>query len=723
MTTLPSAPHDPDAIIPEPLANQLSTEHGAHRPPGNGGSQHLYEALRLASEAQHQLELALWASGESIWEWEAASDAVTIRTFIVANHPPDIVVLNSQDCFARVEADDLEQARLAWSMHVLGNADAVDISVRACMDGNTRWLRIRGQAVSRSDEGRALRMVGTVKDITRYREAEESLRLMASAFASSRDAMLVLTEQWQIIEANGAFTDLIKLKLHQLVGESLSRFVDLPDIMLRRLQRLGHAQAESLLQLTHEQQLPVEISISSFASSNGSAPYLIATLRDIRERKQAVKALERMARQDALTQLPNRNAFQEELEQRLPHASEYNPLAVLFIDLDGFKRINDSLGHEAGDELLQIVAGRLLTMLSPADTLARWGGDEFVAMLGDTASMRQLEELTARLLEAMRMPVSVRGHQVSVSASIGIALAPQDGYDSGTLLRHADSAMYAAKQSGRDRVDRYRPELDSDTLSRIKLTSLLRQAAERSQLTFVAQPKVKADGRVVGCELLVRWTTKEFGAVSPVSFIPIAEETGIILTIGHQAIREAALLARQLQQTGQQISVAINLSPLQIRDPQLEQVLLSACREADISPMCIQIELTESAFLDSKQVTGLLLHTLKSHGFVLALDDFGTGYSSLSYLRDLPFDVIKIDRAFLHDIDRDERSAKLLAGIVDLCRALDMETVAEGLESRSQLAVLSQLGIGEYQGFYFHKPMAQSDFIALVKDAGPQHPA
>ncbi|MGH8809224.1 MAG: putative bifunctional diguanylate cyclase/phosphodiesterase, partial [Noviherbaspirillum sp.] len=576
------------------------------------------------------------------------------------------------------------------------------------------WIRVRGQAVLRDAQGWAQRMVGTVKDVTQHREAEESLRLMASAFASSRDAMVVLTEQWQINEANAAFSELSGTRAHQLMGESFQGFLDLPATMLQRLQQSGHFRAEGMLRAAAEKMIPIEIGISRFAASEGSAPYLIATLRDITERKQAAWALEQMAKQDALTQLPNRNALQETLDELLAGISDAKPAAIMFIDLDGFKAVNDSLGHEAGDELLKIAAGRVLALLAPGDKLARWGGDEFVAVLTQAASIARIDELSASLLDAMRVPLDVGGHQVSVSASIGIALAPRDGDDAGTLLRRADSAMYAAKNAGRDRVEHYRPELDNDALRRITLTSLLRQAADRELLNFVAQPKVQANGRIVGCELLVRWTTQEFGAVSPATFIPLAEETGVILAIGRQAIREAAQLARRLQDSGQAIPVAVNLSPLQARDPELEAVLLSACRAAAIHPDRIQLELTESAFLDNKQATVELLHRLKAHGFTLALDDFGTGYSSLSYLRDLPFDVIKIDRSFLRNIDLDQRSARLLAGIVDLCEVLGMGTVAEGVETASQLAVLNQLGIGEYQGFHFHRPMPQDEFVSLT---------
>ncbi|MFC3108389.1 putative bifunctional diguanylate cyclase/phosphodiesterase [Undibacterium arcticum] len=680
----------------------------------NSKSLELYDALQQTSEAQRQLELALWASGESIWEWNAENNGITIRTFSTADGEPKTTTLSFDTCIARIKPEDTEQATLIWRMHLMGNTDAIDMSVRFLSAQNWHWFRIRGQAVLRDAQGWAQRTVGTVKDVTQHRAAEESLRLMASAFASSRDAMLVLTEQWQIIEANGAFSELSGTRAQQLMGESFTRFLDLPASMLQRLQQSGHFRAEGMLQAATGKAIPIEIGISRFAASDGSAPYLIATLRDITERKEAAQALEQMAKQDALTQLPNRNALQETLDELLTGISKDKPAAILFIDLDGFKSINDSLGHQAGDELLKVAAGRALALLAPGDQLTRWGGDEFVAVLTQASSIDRIDEFAARLLDEMRMPLDVGGHQVSVSASIGIALAPRDGADAGTLLRRADSAMYAAKNAGRDRSEHYRPELDNDALRRITLTSLLRQAVDRKLLSFVAQPKVRADGRIVGCELLVRWTTQEFGPVSPAAFIPLAEEIGVILAIGHQAIREAAQLARRLKDGGLATTVAVNLSPLQAHDPELETVLLSACRAAQIHPGRIQLELTESTFLDNKKAIFELLHKLKAHGFTLALDDFGTGYSSLSYLRDLPFDVIKIDRAFLRNIDLDQRSMQLLAGIVDLCAALGMGTVAEGVETASQLAVLSRLGIGEYQGFYFHRPMPQDEFVLLA---------
>lgn len=690
----------------------------------NSKSLELYEAMQRASEAQRRLELALWASGESIWEWDAEDDTITVRTFTTANGEPKTARLTARSCLKRIRIEECEQAILTWRLHLIGNSESIDLSLQFRTEksrglqainasGGWQWIRIRGQAVRRDEAGLAQRMVGTVKNVTQHRIAEESLRLMASAFASSRDAMVVLTDQWRIIEANGAFGDLCGTRSQKLMGESFQRFMHLPEKTRRQVRENGHLRGEAMLQAAAGDAIPIEYAISRFAASDNTAPYLIATLRDITERRLAAQALERIARHDPLTQLPNRNALQESLEGRLAGGHPADQLAIMFLDLDGFKSVNDSLGHEAGDDLLKVAAGRVQSLLPEHDSLARWGGDEFVAVIDESAA-RGIDEIAAEVLHALRQPFIVRGHQVSISASIGIAHAPRDGQDTGTLLRRADSAMYAAKQAGRDRTEHYRPELDNDALRRITLTSLLRQAVERRQLTFFAQPKVKVDGVIVGCELLVRWTTSEFGPVSPAVFIPLAEEIGVILAIGHQAIREATQLARRLHDGGNPIPVAVNLSPLQVRDPDLEAVLQAACESADVPPDRVQLELTESAFLDNKEAAFELLTRLKSHGFTLALDDFGTGYSSFSYLRDLPFDVIKIDRAFLRNIDLDQRSAQLLAGIVDLCGVLGMSTVAEGVETPSQLQVLSGLGIGEYQGFHFHRPMPQNEFLELA---------
>ncbi|SFZ77810.1 putative bifunctional diguanylate cyclase/phosphodiesterase [Chitinimonas taiwanensis] len=713
---------DPQAAELALMQRRLERERAARKAAEvllSSKSDELYLALQQASESQRQLELALWASGEAIWEWDAAKDTFLLRSFSRARGEPAFSDETFFDLLRLVHPDDVESTSLIWGMHLAGNHETLDLLLRFRRGDSWRWIRVRGQAVTRRADGWAERVVGTVKDVSRYRAAEDALRLMASAFASSRDAMVVMTEQWQIIEANQTFLDLIGLRQQNVGGDSFCRFIDLPEAMLRRLRDQGFGRAEIMLNRVHERGLPLEISINRFAAQAGNAPYLIATLRDISERRQAASTLERLAREDAVTRLPNRHALQEVLAVRLASLVPGKLISLLFIDLDGFKSVNDSLGHEAGDSLLQIVAGQLQAELSSQDMLARWGGDEFVAVLHESETTQRSDKLAQRLLHVLRQPIAIGGHLTGISGSIGIAVAPDDGDDAGTLLRRADVAMYAAKRAGRDQARHYHPDLDSGGLQRMRLIALLRQAVERNALSFVAQPKVRADGGLSGCELLIRWHTEEYGAVSPVQFIPLAEETGLIVQIGHQAIREAAALVREFDAAGaDQLSVAVNLSPLQLQDPALEQVLLDSCRKQGIAPQRLQLEITESAFLDNKLVIETLLLRLKQHGFTLALDDFGTGYSSLSYLRDLPFDVVKIDRAFLRDIERDSRSGKLLAGIVDLCHALGMALVAEGVETASQLAVLTALGLSEFQGFLFHRPMAQQDLLGLLRHAG-----
>jgi diguanylate cyclase (GGDEF)-like protein/PAS domain S-box-containing protein len=683
----------------------------------NSKSLELYQALEQASETQQQLELALWASGESIWEWNASDDMIQVRSFNQAQGPAQLKSYPCTACFRHIHAEDTEQALLLWRMHLSGNSDAIDISLRFFTEERCwHWFRIRGQAVSRSDTGWALRMLGTIKNITEHREAEQNLRLMASAFASSRDPMLALTDQGQIIEANTAFCQLSGHDAMILAGSLFTNSIDLDGQSILALKNRSHMQREGWLTTRQNLKIPVDITISRFASTATSAPYLIATLKDLTERQQSALELERIASQDALTQLPNRTRLISQLNSLLPALKAENTMAILFIGLDGFKGINDSLGHQFGDQLLQIISTRLLDRLAPNDVLARWGGDEFVLVRHQQLSRSQQAELSTRLLESIRQPMLLNGHQVSLSASIGISIAPDDGCDVTTLLRRAEVSLYAAKKAGRDRYERYRAEFDQNAVQRITLLSLLRQAAEQEAFRFFAQPKVDAQGKIHGCELLVRWQTDAFGPVSPAVFIPLAEESGVILSIGRQVIREAAQLVQRLNAYGSDAKVAVNLSPLQLNDPELENLLLSSCQESGIQTKRIQLELTESAFLDHKQRCAALLHQLKQRGFTLALDDFGTGYSSLSYLRDLPFDLIKIDRSFLLNIEQDPRSMRLLEGIVDLCRALGMATVAEGIETLGQLQALTPLGINEYQGFYFYRPMPQAEFLALVRE-------
>jgi diguanylate cyclase (GGDEF)-like protein len=389
-------------------------------------------------------------------------------------------------------------------------------------------------------------------------------------------------------------------------------------------------------------------------------------------------------------------------------------LALLWINLDGFRGVNDSLGHAAGDAFLFETAQRLQDLAGERDELARLSGDEFALLLDGEDAGGRAPSLARQLIETVGAPMQMGDRMVSVSASIGIALFPDDSRLADQLLQQAETAMRKAKQRGRSRAEFHRGELGGEAIRRLELITELRRDIEAGAMDTVLQPKVSAGGYVVGYELLMRWNNPRLGPVSPAAFIPLSEEFGLVGALGLIAMERAATFAAHLLRMGLQTPVALNLSPRQVFDPDTESQLIATCARHSLPHDMLEIELTESALLENIEAGRSFLRRLSEQGFKLSLDDFGTGFSSLAYLRRLPFNTIKIDRCFMDDIDTDTRAFRLLEGMVTLCRSLDIAVVAEGVETPVQRALLVRMGVDQMQGFHFARPMPAEDVIALA---------
>jgi diguanylate cyclase (GGDEF)-like protein len=610
--------------------------------------------------------------------------------------------------------------RLEWQLHLRGAHPDIDVCFRI-IDGQDqlRWLRLRGRALKRDKRGQAVQVLGTLKDVTAQREAEESLRLMAHAFSSTRDAMAVVDPHWNVLEINEALVRLAGDDSGIMPGSDLRQWLALADGPLQQVLADGIWRGERDLACAAGA-VPVEVSITAVVASDGRRRCFLVALHDLRERRLAEERLHRMAMIDELTGLPNRLSAQFRVDEALAHAQPQ--FGILFIDLDGFKEINDSYGHDHGDKILAAVAQRLRKSLPEDAWLARWGSDEFLVVLGQGSGDTEVRASAQVVLASLAGRFDIGLHEVRLTPTIGAVLAPQDGTEFSTLLRRADSAMYAGKERGRNCLMFFDSSLDNDAQRRVRMVSLLRVDTDRNGFRFVAQPKVDALGRPVGAELLMRWTTEAFGSVSPVEFIPLAEKVGLIQLMGRHAAHAAAQLAASCAELGFLLPVAVNLSPRQLLQPGLDSLLLHACKRHGIEPKMLELELTESALVHNMDVVTPLLHRLRGHGFSLALDDFGTGYSSLSYLRQLPFNKVKIDRSFVMDLDRDPAAVRLLESIVQMCKVLGMHTVAEGVETPAQLAALTAMGVEEFQGYHFARPMPVDDWLDLLRQSRGQVP-
>jgi len=471
---------------------------------------------------------------------------------------------------------------------------------------------------------------------------------------------------------------------------------------------------------------------------DGTPLRLAGTTQDITERKQIEDQIRLLAYYDGLTRLPNRVLFMERLTQALTTAQRQGgTLAMLFLDLDRFKRINDTLGHTVGDRLLQAVSERLKKCLrstdtiargdplASTDTVARLGGDEFIVTITDIARGEDAAKIACRVLEALNEPFKLEEHEVFVSGSIGISLFPHDGKDADTLLKNADSAMYHAKDAGRGTYQFYNKSMNEAALQRLAMENSLRRALERQEFLLHFQPQIDVvTGRIIGAEALVRWRHPELGMVSPGDFIPLAEETGLIMPIGEWVLRSACAQGKAWRDEGfGEMIVAVNLSGRQFRQQPLVHTVDEIVKSTGFDPRCLELEITESILVQSVDDTVSALKRLKDMGLRVSVDDFGTGYSSLTYLKRFPIDTLKIDQSFTRDIATDPGDAAITAAIIAMADGLKMAVIAEGVETEQQRDCLRQRGCRLMQGYLFSRPVPADQFrLLLQKQAGSEPP-
>jgi diguanylate cyclase (GGDEF)-like protein/PAS domain S-box-containing protein len=481
--------------------------------------------------------------------------------------------------------------------------------------------------------------------------------------------------------------------------------------------------ADGVERVVHEQAV-VE------CDASGRPIRIHGTTQDISERKQAEQRIRRLALYDSLTELPNRQFFKEQLGHSLAHAQRLGQkVAVLVLDLDRFKRINETLGHNVGDQLLSAVGARLTQSLRSADyvtrsdasplagNIARLGGDEFTIQVTGVAQASDVAKVARRILSALSHPFGLGGQEIVITASAGIAVYPDDGDDVDTLLKNADSAMYHAKDQGKDNYQFFSPTMNVSSLTKLTLETQLRKAIEREELVLYYQPKVDAvTWRIAGVEALIRWQHPELGLIPPVEFIPLAEETGLIVPVGDWVLAEAARQAAAWRAAGlPPISIAVNMASPSFAQPDFVSKVATALTQAKLEPGAIEIELTESVLMQDLEAARETLHALKSHGVSLSIDDFGTGYSSLAYLKRFPIDTLKIDRSFVRDVIRNAEDASITGAIIALGKSLGLAVVAEGVETEAQASFLRERGCTLMQGYFFSRPVRAEDITAMLR--------
>jgi diguanylate cyclase (GGDEF)-like protein len=479
--------------------------------------------------------------------------------------------------------------------------------------------------------------------------------------------------------------------------------------LVRRIKRAE----EALKQVNEALELQVHQRTSELKEANEKLRL------DIEERKQVERSIRHMAHHDSLTGLPNRALFRDRLIHAMAQADRYQQkLGVMFLDLDRFKAINDTLGHNVGDQLLRIAGERLRTCVRDCDTVSRLGGDEFTVIVEDIADARTASIVAQKIIDTFMQPFNLHGHEVFVTTSIGITIYPDDDEHADNLLRNADAAMYRAKECGRNNFQFYVADMNVRARERLMLENSLRRALVRDEFMVYYQPRVDLQsGRVIGAEALLRWRHPELGMVPPSEFIPILEETGMIIPVGEWVLREACRQNRSWQAKGlPPIRVAVNLSARQFVQKDLASTVEDALEEAGLSPAYLELEITEELLLEHNHANTVTLNRLRDLGVHISIDDFGTGYSSLSYLKRLPINTLKIDRSFVRDITRDSDGAAIASAIIAMACSLRLNVLAEGVETDEQLSFLRAQGCNEIQGYSFSHPLPPEEFEKLLRD-------
>jgi diguanylate cyclase (GGDEF)-like protein/PAS domain S-box-containing protein len=592
-------------------------------------------------------------------------------------------------------------------------------------DGSPFWNELSVTPVF-DHEGKAGQFVGVMRDVTARREADTQLLLAGKVFEQSSEGFIIMNAAHNVVKVNPAFTTISGYSEAEALGRQPCIFNSYRhdhafyEAMWAELEIHDHWQGEVWSNRKDGAEYPQWISMTRVASASGATAHFIGVFRDITERKEAEDSIRRLAHYDPLTGLPNRALMSDRVTQALQMAQRSNePLALMYIDLDHFKNVNDTLGHRCGDLLLVALGGRMLGALRDQDTLSRMGGDEFVLLLPGADALGAAH-VAQKLLQMAQLPYMIDRQELTITPSIGIALYPLDGTDYESLAKCADAAMYRAKQAGRNTFSFYTAEIQAKSARGLLLENALRRALERDQLRLHYQPQRALHGaQLVGAEALLRWEHPELGWVSPAEFIPIAEGSGLITAIGEWVLRTAVQQLKQWLDSGSApTTMAVNLSVVQIRQPNFPELVSRILEEAGIAPSYLELELTESVAADDPLGAMAVMNKLHEYGVRLSIDDFGTGYSSLSYLKRFKVDKLKIDQSFVRGVIDDPDDQAIVTAIISLANSLGMQTIAEGVETRAQMEFLRDRGCDEIQGYWFSRPLPADQFEAFVQAHG-----
>ncbi|WP_290610808.1 putative bifunctional diguanylate cyclase/phosphodiesterase [Arsukibacterium sp. UBA3155] len=670
---------------------------------------------RLA-KSEERLRLSLWGSGDELWDWrihtgELYRSSSWLKPVELKPETHDFPPNKQQ-----IHPQDLDRVINLLNDHLNGGSAFFEATYRLrTAEGLYIWVLDRGKVVAYATNGSPSRMTGTLKNIHQLKEAEGRMQLFARCLENISDAVLVCDTQFNIIEVNPAFSSITGKHRDEVIRSRFelslypSRFMQ--DIQLQ-LAKHGRWSGEIREQKENGDIYQAELAFDVINDQEGNPQQYVGVLSDITDRKLRDAELNRLANNDTLTGLPNRAVFMTKLASLVTVDAVH---ALLVFDLDNFKKINDSLGHELGDALLCKLAQRLHGDPRYQNKLYRLGGDEFAVLLNNTNDIHSITSMAKGLLEQINRPFFISQHELAVTSSIGIVLFPDDGNDPQALLRNADTAMYHAKNDGANRYLFFNDSMNKQAVKRLQVENLIRYGLKEDYFSVYYQPKMDIlTGNIVGMEALVRFITPKGGLVSPASFIPVAEETGQIVEIGAVVLRKACADVKKWLALGLfQGRVAVNLSAKQFMLPNLCQQIDDILEQCELPSYHLELEITEGTVMQSPKLAIDMMKKLRARGIHLAMDDFGTGYSSLAYLKQFPLNTLKIDKAFIDDMDN-ARGRNMVDTIVTIAHNLSLNVVAEGVETKDQLDMLRKLRCETIQGFYYSKPLSAEDFAAFL---------
>lgn len=691
----------------------------------------LQQASAALQASEAQLSLALDASQLGLWDWDLTSDRVyhshVAEIFGLAE---DSVTSMLHHLKPRLHPDDAPLVRDTLLKHMKSQTLSYRIEYRVKhADGNWIWVEDSGRAVTRDAQGRVLRMIGTRRDVSARRQQDEQAKLAATVFQATAEGIFILDPQLKILSVNHAFSVITGYALDECLGHPIYDPVvqtknqqSLEDLK-NSLQTADRWEGERVGQRRSGELYPQWMQLAVVRDSSGTISHYVGFFADLSVRRQTEAQLHYLTTHDALTQLANRNMFTQALQEATSRARQTgSTLALMHVDLDRFKYINDTLGHKVADELLQQVALRLRELTPESDSLARLSADEFVIIIEHDTQHEQLEQRANLVLEMLRQPIAIGEHELIVTASVGVSQFPTTARDNLLLITQANQAMQHAKHLGGNGLQFFTDNLQAYSLDRLQLENQLRKALEHDQLVVHYQPKLHlATDQIGGAEALVRWQHPERGLVMPAQFIDIAEETGMIIALGDAVLVKACQQASVWYHCGPApIRVAVNLSVQQLRQSHFAERIAQILDNVNLPARMLELELTESMLLEHLDAVTENLAALQAMGIKLAIDDFGTGYSSLAYLKRFPISTLKIDRAFISELNEfsednaADHDAAIVRAIIAMAHSLNMIVVAEGVEAAGQLSFLKQHGCDEVQGYLISRPLPATGFTALL---------